>query len=229
MMRFKTALIPSSLCLMAHLGLSGVASAATDGGASLFLQFSGLKWSSTDSDITDAAGTKASTTTSGISTLALADALVWVTIDKVNLYFNPFPGGAPLINIGYMLTNSLELGLDLGINQSKNDDTKEERINNIYGVFGTWYQPLGPGNLEASLFVDMINSENKTPGPSGLIETKADGTQIKLQAVYLYPLAKNAWYEGALAYTMRNLEGDGEAKDEAAIIDVTLAGIRVQI
>lgn len=227
MMGFRTSLLTSCV-VAANLGLAGAAAAATDGNASLFLQFSGLKWSSTDSDVTDSAGTKTSSTTDGLSTLALGDALVWVTIDKVNLYFNPF-GGAKVLNVGYMFTEALEIGLDLGINTSKNDKSKAESTDNLYGIFGTWYQPAGPGTLEASLFIDMINQETKTPGPSGVATAKADGTQIKAQAVYLYPLAKNAWYEGALAYTMRNLEGDGEEKDEASVIDVTLAGIRVEL
>ncbi len=228
MLSSKT-ILPTCL-LAANLGIAGIASAA-DGNASLFLQFSGLKWSSADEDTTDSAGTESKETTSTLKTSELGDALFWVTIDKFNLYFNPFTESSRLFNLGYMFTDALELGLDIGINNTKKDESKDETTENLYGLFATWYQPLGKWNLEATLNLDMVNIENKIGAtattPSS--KTKVDGSNIKVQALFFYSLAKNAWYEGGLSYQMRNLEGDGEAKVETSQIDVTLAGIRVSI
>lgn len=228
MLSSKT-MLPAGL-LAANLLVAGVATAA-EGEVGLSLQFSGLKWSSLDETKTDAAGNEAEETTTVLKTSDLGDALFWVTIDKLNIYFNPFTESSRIFNIGYMFTEALELGLDIAIENSKADESKNETMKNTYGLFATWYQPLGKWNVEASLYLDMINQETKTGATASTAASKVkeDGSNIKVQGVFLYPLAKNAWYQAGLVYQMKNLEGDGEEKTEATQIDVTLAGIRLAI
>jgi hypothetical protein len=169
-----------------------------------------------------------------LTTAPLDESYVTLSWGKVSVYIYPF-ADLHLTSLSYMVTDEVELGLDLGLNSSSVDKPKSSSAENLVGVFATYYAELGANSLEALLIVDQTQTKNETTtvDETSGAETKSETTStvmlVKPSVTVLVPLNKTMKYFAGLAYSMETSEekvGDAKTKVSTNTFSATLAGVR---
>ena len=151
---------------------------------------------------------------------------------KANLYLYPF-ADSKKISPSYLVTDAIEVGLDLGINASTIDMPKNSDSSSLFGVFGIYYANLTKTIvLENSLNIGMkTNSGTVTETVAGVAtETKSKNSDLTIAVSVnaVVPLAKNVQYVGGLSYTMDNNDDkQNKVKTSTGTLGVNLATVRL--
>jgi hypothetical protein len=148
--------------------------------------------------------------------------------DKMSFYV--YPTTNTHVEAGYWVMDNLEAGLGLSLNSStgKVGDAKSNSSKNTYGVWGTYYMPMGSASLEANFSFLMGSNTGKDTDAAG-VETKTNetSTMVNLGANYVMPLAKNFSWLGGLSYAMNNGEDkEGKTKTTATELGLNLTTLR---
>lgn len=197
--------------------------------ATVGMQFSGLKYSSTINK-TQGAGVSASKKTTSTVTSDLVDAYIWVSTQDFNFYLYPFQDGNALVSLGYMINQQFELGLDFGYNTTRDDQPKYELTRTIYGVFATHFLPLGAWTLESLLLYDISRGKSEKLNGLGIEQTTTiQGSFLKLSATAVYPLRSNLWYYASLWYSVQDEKDSSDITDKYQQVSLTIAGLRLAI
>lgn len=197
------------------------------GQAKFYAEQSVLGWTSTTSETKPDGGTAVKS--SGTSMDTMADSLrLGANVDKMSFYV--YPTTNTHVELGYWVMDNLEAGLGLSLNSttSKVGDVKSNSANNHYGVWGTYYMPMGSASLEASFALMMGSNTGKNTDAAG-VETKTNSTStdISLGANYVMPLAKNFSWLGGFSYAMKNGEDkEGKTKTTGSELGLNLTSLR---
>jgi hypothetical protein len=182
-------------------------------------------------------GDEAEQKTTAMDTADLDDSWAAVQLGKTLVYVYPF-NDTKTVSLSYMVTDLVEVGIDLGLNSNKVDKPKDESTDNTFGAFITAYPALGKQTLEATLAIDQTATKSETaPVDATGAETDGDpvkkeetAMEIKLGANILVPLSANLMYAGGLTYTSTAYE-EKEAKDKKTFgeLAVNLASLRLTL
>lgn len=196
--------------------------------ASLSVQFSALKWSSTKTKETES-GTESEQQGTSLITGDLVDSTLYLTTGKWNFYLYPFQDSNALVSGSYMVLDNLELGLDFGIQSQKVDKPKTEDRSTLFGFFATHFLAIGDNTLESGAVIDATSFRSTSTNPNTNEESTAEssGIFIKLSANYVVPLSKNLWYYGGAWVALQNEKPkSGDDKTATSQFGLTFAGIR---
>ncbi|WP_141730755.1 hypothetical protein [Oligoflexus tunisiensis] len=153
-----------------------------------------------------------------LTTQALDDGFIGITHGKIGLYIFPFDDGNHFVSIGYMITNDIELGADIGLNQTASSDST------LFGGWGVYYTSWGSLDLEHGASFSLSSRTDKNP-PNP--DSKSSETSIKISETIVYPLARNLRYFGGAFIRNKSGEANG-AKTSAFQIGFILAGLRIK-
>ncbi|HYX34932.1 MAG TPA: hypothetical protein VE954_17685 [Oligoflexus sp.] len=159
-----------------------------------------------------------------LSTQVLDDGFIGITLGKLGLYLYPFDDGNHLVSAGYMITDNIELGVDLGLNQSSSQGAGTKDSTQI-GAWGYYYSTLGSLGLENGL---SLNTSSRTDRNPPNPDAKSDEFSIKISSTVVYPLAKNLRYLGGAFIRNKSLDGDGGIKTSTFQFGFILAGLRLK-
>jgi hypothetical protein len=151
-----------------------------------------------------------------LTTQALDDGFIGISLGKIGFYIFPFDDSNHFVSIGYMITDDIELGADIGLNQTSNSDST------LLGAWGVYYTSWGSLDLEHGASLSLSSRTDKNP-PNP--DSKSSETSIKLSETVVYPLARNLRYFGGAFVRNKSGEANG-AKTSAFQIGIILAGIR---
>lgn len=161
---------------------------------------------------------------SDLNTQILDDGFVGMTLGKLGLYIYPFHDGNNFVSVGYMITGSIELGADIGLNQSsrKEAGTKDSTM---IGAWGYHYMSLGLLGLENGI---SINSSSKTDRNPPNPDNTSKEFSVKAASNVTYPLAKNLRYIGGAFIRSKSQDADGGSKTSTLQFGFILAGLRLK-
>ncbi len=214
----------------------GTAAMAAEGGLSVQVNHDVLTYSSASTK-TEMGGASVTSKNTAIQTYN-GDLSVVLGFQNWTLYLFPGQGGTPL-RAGYMVMPELEVGLNLALNSSSNDDkasspaVKTDIAKNTYGLYGTYFLNLGKPSLEIGLAIDSETSNTKTvtttEGVAGAaVEEKLSGMSYGLTVDYILPVAGGFSYVAGLGYEMSNMkESESDTKMTTSTLMVKLAGARL--
>lgn len=153
------------------------------------------------------------------------------------VYVYPF-ADLRMTSISYMVTDVVELGLDLGLNSSTVDKPKASESMNTVGLFGTYLAELGSNSLEAGLIIDQtqMSKETTTIDATSGAETKVKESStallVKPSVTVVVPVTKTLKYFAGLAYSMNTENSkveDAKTKVMTNTFSATLAGVRFSL
>ncbi|MCX6127667.1 MAG: hypothetical protein NTX25_01220 [Proteobacteria bacterium] len=219
--------------LLASLSLSQFARAEDENPpATLTFQYSGLKWNTVTTKTSPAIGAEVERKTTSLLSSDLADAAVYASMNKFNVYFYPFLDSNALVSLSYMVQSDLELGFDLGVSHIKVNGSSNELSDSLFGIFAIWSKPISTMTLENSLTLDATSSKSVSFNEITQQESKTQisGKLIKAMSIVLVPLSRNASYFGGLWLGVENKKDstDGE-KTAKTQFGITLAGLRISL
>jgi hypothetical protein len=203
-----------SVCLFGLVGFAGAAQAADDR-ATVTFNLPGLTYSSTNNESKPDGGDAVKQKGTDMVTGDLGDSYVQFTFGNCAMYFYPY-NNLKVVSFGYMVTDMVEVGIDLGLNSSKVDKPKTESTDNTFGVYAFAYPKLGNLDSEAGLTIDQGTETGKktevdATGKETEVKTNVAKMETKLAANVIVPIRKNLQYVGGLFYKMSS-ENDKEAK-----------------
>ena len=192
-----------------------------------------LKYSSKEEKTKIDAAAETTAKTTAMHAVPLADAYLSATIrKKVVLYVYPFTD-VKTFTLGYLWSDALEFGVDLGLDSVKVDKPKDEKSNNLYGAYVWYYLPVGSNTLEMFGIYDWANqktSEMKEDASNNVIEEKSETTTISLKigAQYVYSISKNFQYVGGISYNLVDAkEKETKTKTKGSEFSIKLASVRI--
>jgi hypothetical protein len=135
------------------------------------------------------------------------------------VYLYPAATGGSLW-LGQAFGDAMELGVTLGLNNSKVDEPKNETMANSIGVYYWGSMPAGPGALEVNVNpnltimsgTEMTSAGEGAAAAAPAVEVKKSGTMFGAyaDALYVMPWGKNFDYAAGLDLTFTT--GDSKAK-----------------
>jgi len=209
----------------------GLAFAATSGVAmandvAFTMQQGGIWYTSKASTEKVEGGTEQKETTTGIETMPNS-LFLQATWENISVYVYPTDNSMPL-GVSYMPMKELEVGVNIGIDQTKADKAKTDSNTTKYGLFATYYLAAGPGMAELGLSFNSMTetgkgfSDDATP-----VKTNKAGTDIGLAASYVHELGKRFSYVGGLMYNIVATDNkEGKMKSSSNNLALNLASFR---
>lgn len=169
---------------------------------------------------TDSAQGSSSEKSNELTTQVLDDGFIGMTIGKLALYIYPFDDGNNFVSLGYMITESIELGADIGLNKSnsKGDST-------LLGAWAYHYMSIGLLGLENGASISTTSKTSRNPPDP---DVKSEEFSIKAASNFTYPIARNLRYLGGAFIRNKSQEADGGAKTSTFQFGLILAGIRMK-
>lgn len=195
----------ANLFLATILGFASLSAYAADGETTFKIDHDVLRYSSTS--IKPDAG-KTEKTTNFVTTPN--DVTVSIYWNDFGLYVTPGNTGG-LVSGSYFVSKEVELGLNLGFNNSKVEDepagtttaTRDEKAS-TYGIFGTYYLTIDDkSSAEFSLNLNLGNTKDTVKPANGTSTTTVDGksTEVTLLAQYAIEVAKHFAYVPGILYS----------------------------
>jgi hypothetical protein len=92
-----------------------------------------------------------------LTTQALDDGFIGISLGKIGFYIFPFDDSNHFVSIGYMITDDIELGADIGLNQTSNSDST------LLGAWGVYYTSWGSLDLEHGASLSLSSRTDKNP------------------------------------------------------------------
>lgn len=147
------------------------------------------------------------------------------------MYLYPNQAGTA-IGAGYMVMPELEVGLNLGVSSTSEDDetVKVTTADNNYGLYGKYFLSMGKPSLEIGLRIDSTTTNEKTEPAAATVEKKESGMSYRLGVDYVLPVAGAFSYVGGVSYAMANTKDSGptaEVKNTNSGFKIKLAGVRL--
>lgn len=175
-------------------------------------------------------GTETTEKSTDITTNAQSELYLSALVDgKYAFYYYP---NVHAVSVGYYILESLELGLDFGMNseKSKNDDTDadSEDTSNTYGLYAFYYLPVGTNVTEIYGVYDLTSSVNKTKDSKTDSNIKTAESLLKIGAQYVCNITDGFQYVGGVSYSMSSSKNSGDNKDESSEsgLSLRLAAVR---
>lgn len=197
------------------------------------IEMPALKYSVKSDKTKPDGGSETTAKTNSLSTVPLSDAYIAATINgKVQAYFYPFTD-SKMLTLGYMVTDSLELGIDLGLNSKKVDKPKDESTNNTYGAYAWYYLPVSANTMEFFGILDKTNGQTvqtvtATSGATSETKTRTEGLSLKIGAQFVHPITKNFHYVGGISYSFANSEEkESKVKTTTGDFSIKIASVRM--
>jgi hypothetical protein len=165
---------------------------------------------------------------SSLKTASLADSwLMFVTKTGQSIYFLPF-SDQKAVALGQFLNPALEVGVDIGLNNSKRGSNKESQ--NVFGAFVHYTLGMGAHSVELVGSFDMFSKATETTVGTTTTKTDLGLNIIAAEAYYVVPLSSNFSYVGGARYRITSGE-EKESKTDISNseLDLTLAALRVRI
>lgn len=218
----------STLAMGITLGAGSLSTAsfAAEDKATLILNLPALSYQSSNDSTKPDGGDEAKAKRTQTMTQDLGGSYAEVLFGKCATYFYPF-NDAKLVSFGYLVTDAVEVGLDLGLNSHKIDKPKDESTSNTLGLYAAYTQALGKNAAEFVLYADSItNKGEKTEDVNGaetVIKTNSQTTVTKLTANYVMALRPNLAYVGGIWF------GSTKTKDKEAKADASESGFGLNL
>ncbi|MCA2958909.1 MAG: hypothetical protein IOD12_01565 [Silvanigrellales bacterium] len=118
------------------------------------------------------------------------------------VYLYPAVTGGSLW-LGKAMSETMEVGVTLGLNNSKEKESKKESMTNTIGAYYWGSMPAGPGTFEANInpFIEISSGKETTTTGTGATavtgEVKTSGTQFGAYADALFVMAWGKNFEYA--------------------------------
>ncbi len=218
-------------------GLVGVAAmlssqgfAADADGASIILNFPLLHYGS-EASKNEAGSTTTEIKTDSITTQDLTESWGQVVFGKFSVYVSPFTP-TPVVSPSYMVTDMVEVGLNIGLVNNKVDKPKDETTSNTFGAFVWAYPKAGPLDLETGLTVNSISNKTTTAVAGAAdAKTESTATEFKINLGFVYPIQKNLKYSAGLIYLNRKVKNEKPTSSDTTLSDfgINLASLRLTL
>ena len=193
-----------------------------------------LKYATGSEKVKPKVGTDTDDDITNLATSDMADAYLSVTMDKVYVYFYPFSAGGS-ISAGYQLTDSLEVGVDFGLNSSMKGDDKDGST--LFGGYGFFSVPIAKDTLELFGVIDRTSkSEERTSSAVPPVTTKTDSSNLALKfgVNYVHPCTPKVSYVAGANFQIDNGSGSvkvggvsGDFDTSGTKLTLTLASVRM--
>lgn len=180
-------------------------------------------------------GDEVKETTSTLETFAIYPALEIAAFPEgYAVYLYPGLTGGSMW-LGKAMSETMELGVTLGLNNSKKKEAKEESMTNSVGVYYWGSMAAGPGTFEANInpFLEISSGKETTTTGTGAtatsVEAKTSGMSFGAYADALYVLAWGKNFEYAVGAdllfktgSMKTEAGGTEAEADKTTTDLGL-------
>jgi hypothetical protein len=147
-----------------------------------------------------------------------------VRIEALSLYFYP-TGARNTLAVGYQLRKNLELGGLIGLYSSEVDEPKSKTSETSYGVWGTYYHPLGKSSLELTAPLTFTNKNVEIGGT-----TESDNLSFGVEGAYFYPLTKRLFWKAGLGLVLNSgteKSSGSSTKVSSTVLSFNLSSLRI--
>lgn len=202
--------------------------------ATVTLNLPALTYSSSTEKVKPTGGTETEAKKSKLSTVQLDQSFVSLTWKQLVVYYYPFTD-AKVASVSYLVSDLVEVGLDLGLNSVKVDKPKDDKSVNTVGVYAWLYPKFGTLSSEFALIVDQTSTtgEMATTTTAGTTTTKVKDSALltKVVANAVVPLTDNLNYVGGIYYAMTSAKADEAPKSKKTTgeFGVNIATLRVTL
>ena len=200
---------------------------------SFILQLPILDYSETSTTITSNESSGISSKSSSLETAQLENSYLSIGMDSFVLYFYPF-ADLGYVSASYVFNETIEVGIDVGLNSSKFDNSENKSSSTLFGLFAGYFSPLFRENITGEYYLFLSQSSVKETSIE-TVETnekiqKSDSVQssFKLTTDAVISLTKNVSYVAGVSFFIsRDKEKESNDATKTSQIGFRFASIRV--
>lgn len=235
-MRFSTfcsAFVLTSVFATSTFAAEGAEGSSGSRGATLTLNLPALAYSTKNTKMKPEGTSSTSSTTEGFSTAGTDGTYAEISWGAYNAYFYPFQD-AKTVALSYMVNDTLEVGLSLGLNEMSTNKPKEKHNENTVGAFVSYSPTLGTVPTEMVLGYTTVSGVDETRDATtdAKIKKTSSNNELALSIDAVVPISNNLHYLGGISYKIQNTnekDTTGRTKNTIGVFGVNIATLRLVV
>lgn len=172
-------------------------------------------------------GVTTTESTDSETSMKLGKSFIGMPYKSITLYLYPFADANRNFSLGYMVTDKLELGLDVARKKFNNKTSDAKGNESTLGGWVAWYDSIGQVGVETVVTYDTSWSNSETTdAATGIVSSLSSReTFLKPCVQFVFPIAKNASYFNGVGYSVVKNES-AAGRRTTSTVNLILAGLR---